>query len=83
MGIVEEIRQLILKGKIEAGLEKLNQWAEQNDSDIYNVSILLLSRHNQLKRNVNMGVISPGDADRNHNRIILSILSTLNDITET
>lgn len=82
MGIVEEIRQLIQKGKIEAGLEKLNQWAEQNDGDIYNTSILLLSRHNQLKRNVNMGVISPGDADRSHNRIVLSILSTLDDISE-
>lgn len=82
MGIVAEIRQLIQSGKIEAGLIKLNQWAEQHDNDIYNTSILLLSRHNQLKRNVNMGILSQSDADRSYNRIVLSILSTLDEIKE-
>lgn len=82
MGIVDEIRRLIQLGKIEDGLNKLNEWASNNDEDIFNTSILLLSRFNQLKRNSMNGIIDDRDAERSRNRIAFSVLSTLDDISE-
>lgn len=80
MGIVEEIRQLIQEGKLEAGLKKLNSWSEENNEDVFGTSILLLSRFNQLRRNIDIGVISSDDADRTRNQITLAVLSTIKEI---
>lgn len=80
MGIVEEIRQFIQQGKIKQALNKLNEWAENNDEDIFNTSIILLSRFNQLERNSQIGIIDDRDAERSRNRIAYSVLSTLDDI---
>ncbi|MEL7249780.1 MAG: hypothetical protein AAFO03_15230, partial [Bacteroidota bacterium] len=82
MGIVEKIQGLVQSGDIKNALEELSNWAEVNDADLHNTSILLLSRYNSLKRKTNMGLISDAEAERNHNRLAFSIISTLEDIDE-
>ena len=83
MGIVEKIQSLVQGGNIKSALNELSNWAEKNDEDLYNTSILLMSRYNNLKRKSNMGLISEGEAERNENRLAFSILSTLEDIDES
>ena len=82
MGIVEKIRGLVQGGDIKRALNELSSWAEKNDEDLYNTSILLMSRYNNLKRKTNMGLISDAEAERNYNRLAFSIISTLEDIEE-
>lgn len=80
MGIAKEVKNLVQLGKLEEGLNILNDWAAKNDDSLHNTTILLLSRFNQLKRNSTMGIISNSDADRNRNQLSYAVLSTLDDL---
>lgn len=82
MDIVKEIKELIEEGKLKPALKKFSQWSEQNDEDLYNSSILLLSRYNQLMRNVALNLITESEAERNHNRLTHSLLATLDDLPQ-
>ena len=82
MDVVKEIQELIEEGKLKPALKKFNQWAEQNDEDLYNSSILLLSRYNQLMRNTALNLISESEAQRNHNRLSHALLTSLNDVPQ-
>ena len=80
MDIVKEIQELLREGKLEAALKRFNQWAEQNDEDFHDNSILLLSRYNQLKRKIALNLISESEAERNNNRLTHALLTSLNDL---
>ncbi len=79
---MDEIRDLIMRGKLSQALDKIIQWGAQNDSDIQNQAILLLSRLKNLEREERMGTISFSNASIQRNQITHSILSILGDMVE-
>lgn len=71
--IKQHIRTLISQGKIEQAFKDLSKYDD-------NTIVLLYSRYNSVKRNMNLGIVSQSDSQMEINRInaaLLSILDTL------
>jgi hypothetical protein len=76
---VQELRELVVKGRIKQVLEKMLELTA-GDQDLQNTVILLSQRWNSLKREERMGVINRSDATVANNRITMSILEVLNEL---
>jgi hypothetical protein len=77
---VQDIRTLAGSGKIKPALESLLQLTSTADSDLHNQAILLASRWNRLKTDINMGVLAHNNAQIEQNRIVAALLGTLEDL---
>lgn len=77
---VQHIQELAMNGKIKPALESLLQLTKTTDSDLHNQSILLASRWNRLKTDINMGILSHSNAQIEQNRIVAALLATLEEL---
>ncbi len=83
MPIQDEITALILNAKLEKAIEKFQEWAIVNDKEINNQLILLQGRLSSLKRSENLGLLSFSDTNRERNILTNSVLSMLENISDT
>ncbi len=74
---LEKIKDLILEGEIENALSLLNDGAEGTPFE--NESTLLFSRYNKIKKEKNNNIISEDVEQREHNKIVVSVLELLDN----
>jgi len=75
-----EVRKLVRNGKIKEALSRLEQIAKSKASR--NDILLLESRYSNLMQKINRGTINHEEEEISYNRIIMAILSLVNDIEE-
>lgn len=74
---VERVKDLILQGEVESALNLLIEGAESTAFE--NESTLLFSRYNKIKKEKNNNLISEDVEQREHNKIVVSVLELLDN----
>lgn len=77
---LENIRQLILAGELEEGLEKLEEMAKTASSRYREEVILHLASTRSLQRDARMQLISPEQVIIQRNRITYSVLELVEEL---
>jgi Effector-associated domain 11/CHAT domain len=78
-----QIQNLVAQAKIDEALNLFGQWAEKNNSELYNNVILLKGRFSTSKRNENLGLVSFSDASRDRAIIANSVLELTKQISDS
>ncbi|MDZ4679860.1 MAG: hypothetical protein SH848_07075 [Saprospiraceae bacterium] len=74
---LEKIKNLVIEGELEDALNLLNEGAESTPFE--NESTLLFSRFNKIKKEKSNNIISEEIEQREHNKIVVSILELLDN----
>lgn len=71
------IRNFISEGEVELGLRQLLEYVKAKDDDLYNNVVLISSRHNNIRNDSILGLISQEKYSIESNKIVYSILETI------
>ncbi|MEM7372059.1 MAG: hypothetical protein AAF587_25810 [Bacteroidota bacterium] len=77
-----EIKQLITEGKLEEALQQMMGLAREYGAGTQADSVAIQSqKYNQLQHEIRLGLIPPSEANVQTNRIIMRLLSMLNEMS--
>ena len=78
--VASDLRKAISKDKIKTVIDQMLELSESLDGDLYNNVVLISSRYNGNKRNVNMGIVSTEESGLQQARIRTSLLSLIDEM---
>jgi hypothetical protein len=77
---LDATKGLVINGKLKQALEDLMAFTKSRDKDLHNSFLLQLARYNSLKRDSQIGIITPADKEIRTNQLKAAVLSMIDDL---